>query len=471
MKRRSFIGAGMASAGLAIPVGAVSVEQFGVVADGETGITDALQRAVNAGTGDLFFPKGKYRLSGTVTVDLQETGYTSLMGLGTAEIIKDGPGPAFHFIGTHEGTAGPESFEEQVWLQERMPVISGIGIRGAHPESVGIRLEKVMQPTLTNLFITRCQTAVHLVKRNRNLLISHCHFYHNLDIGVHFDHVDLHQIIITGSHISYNKVAGIYIEGGAMRNFQITGNDIEYNYDETIQNSADILFDSREEGSSFRECTIAGNTIQARPSPGGANIRILGGKDLRTSGLLTISGNLIGSQMDNIHLVDCRSVSISGNAIYSATDHSVLIEDSANIVMGDNTIDWNPDHRGKVMVDGIAVKRSKGVQISGNIIENSFHGTEETGGTIEIVDSEDVTVSQCQILDPKFRGIDIVNSKRCRVSDCTIIDRKTPSTLKEAVRVDRASRSNLISGNILQKGKINAAKNSAVLQNNVEVDT
>lgn len=470
MKRRSFIGAGMA-AGFAVPVGAVSVEQFGVKADGEADITDALQRAVNAGTGDLFFPKGKYRLSGTVAVDLQETGYTSLMGLGTAEIIKDGPGPAFHFIGTHEGSAGPESFTEQVWLKERMPLISGISIRGAHPQSVGIRFEKVMQPTLTSVFITRCQTAVHLVKRNRNVLISHCHFYHNLDIGVHFDHVDLHQIIITGSHISYNKVAGIFIEGGAIRNFQITGNDIEYNHDESLQNSADILFDSRKEGSSFREGTIASNTIQARPSPGGANIRVLGGKDLGTSGLMTISGNLIGSQTDNIHLVDCRSVSISGNAIYSAADHSVLIEDSANIVMGDNTIDWNPDHKGKVMVDGITVKRSKSVQISGNIIENSFHGSDETGGAVEIIDSEDVTVSQCQIIDPKVRGVDITNSKRCRVSGCTIIDRRSPTTLKETIRVDQSSSAVVLSDNILQKGKLKVAKNNAAIQNNIEVNT
>jgi hypothetical protein len=470
MQRRSFIGSGIAAGtALAIPVAAVSVEQFGIKPDSGTDITNALQRAVDAGTGNLFFPKGKYRLSGTVTVDLFKVGYTSLFGLGTSEIIKNGPGPAFHFTGTHEGTAGPDSFKEQVWQQERMPIMSGIAIRGEHPESIGIRLERIMQPTLTNMFITRCKTAVHLVNRNRNLLISHCHFYHNLDTGIHFDHVDLHQIIITGSHISYNRVAGIYIDGGAIRNFQITGNDIEYNYDELIENSADILFDSREEGSSFREGTIAGNTIQARPSPKGANIRILGGKELRTSGLIAITGNLIGSQTDGIHLKDCRSVTISGNTIYSAANHNVLIEDSANIVMGDNTIDWNPDHKGKTMVDGITVKRCKAVQISGNIIENSFHGSEAAGGTVEIVDSEDVAVSQCQILDPKYRGVEIINSKRCRVSDCTIIDRRTPVEMIDTIRVGKNCQSTLISGNILQKNKLKSSSNTTKVINNIDV--
>ncbi len=471
MRRRAFMGTTLATGAIAaVPAGAVSVDQFGVVADGVSDITEALQRAVDSGEGNLYFPKGTYRLNGTVTIDLQKVGYTSLMGAGTVEIIKDGPGPAFHYIGTHEGTAGPDSFEEQVWLNERMPLISGIGIRGEHPESIGIRFERVMQPTLTNVFITRCKKAVHLVNRNRNLIISHCHFYHNLDIGVHFDHVNLHQLIIADSHISYNRVAGIYIEGGEIRNFQITGNDIEYNYDYEIENSADILFDSREEGSTFREGTIASNTIQARPSPNGANIRVLGGKGLRTSGLLSITGNLIGSQTDNIHLVDCRSVTVTGNTIYSAADRSVVVEDSANIILGDNTIDWNPDHRGKQMVDGFTIKRSKGVQISGNIIENSFHGSEEEGGTVEIYDSEDVAVSQCQILDPKFRGVEIQNSKRCRVSDCTIVDRKTPATMLETVRVDSRSGSNVISGNILQTGKLNVARGSATARNNIETE-
>lgn len=470
MQRRSFIGAGMAAgAGLTVPAAAVSIEQFGIQPNSGADITDALQRAVDAGTGTLFFPKGKYRLSGTVTADMKKVGYTSLCGFGTAEIVKDGPGPAFHFIGTHEGTAGPSSFKEQVWQQERMPIFSGIGIRGDHPESVGIRLERIMQPTLTNMFITRCKTAVHLINRNRNLLISHCHFYHNLEIGIHFDHVNLHQIIITGSHISYNPVAGVYIDGGEIRNFQITGNDIEYNYDETIENSADILFDSSEEGSTFREGTIASNTIQARPSPNGANIRILGGKEFDTSGLLAITGNLIGNQTDGIHLKDCRSVTISGNAIYSATDHTVLIEDSANIVMGDNTIDWNPDYKAKVMVDGITVKRSKGVQISGNIIENSLHGSKEAGGAVEIVDSEDVALTQCQILDPKYRGVEIINSKRCRVSDCTVIDRRTPVEMIDTVRVDKTCKSTLISNNILQKGKLKTAPNTTKSTNNTEV--
>jgi hypothetical protein len=50
---------------------------------------------------------------------------------------------------------------------------------------------------------------VHLTTRNRNVLISACHFYHNTGVGVFYDHVNLHQSNIVGSHISYNGGGGV----------------------------------------------------------------------------------------------------------------------------------------------------------------------------------------------------------------------------------------------------------------------
>lgn len=470
--RRHFAGlaaASAAGAGVFFAKEAASAAELGLTADGLTDITNDLQRAVDNGAGTLFFPRGLYRLSGTVTVDLDRTGYTSLFAHGNARFVKDGPGPAFHFIGTHEGTAGPSSFEERVWERQRMPLLSGIEIEGRHPESVGVRLEKIMQPTLTSVCIRRCHTALHLVKRNRNLVVAHCHFYHNLELGIHFDHVNLHQAIVADSHISYNRQAGIKMEGGEIRNLQIAGNDIEYNYAEDIEDSADLLFDVRGEGSSFREAAITGNTIQARPSPGGANIRVLGGKDLRSGGLMTIAGNMIGSQTDNIHLRECRGVTVAGNIVYSAADRSILVEDCDNIVLAANSIDWNPDHRGKVMVDGIALVRCRGVQLSDTVIENSFHGSEEAGGTIEIADCEDVGVSDCQIIAPRHRGIVIVNSLRCSVSGCRIVDKNHPQSMKNTIQVI-GGRDHFISGNVLQKGMHEIAEETAVFEGNHEVE-
>jgi parallel beta-helix repeat protein len=379
-----------------------------------------------------------------------------------------GPGPAFHLIGTHEGTADPDSVRRQVWDKERLPIITGIELRGAHPESVGLRLEKTMQATLVNLLIRRCKIGIELVKRNRNLIIDHCHIYHNHEVGVDFNKVNLHQAIIADSHISYNPVAGIRLLGGEMRNFQIVGNDIEYNYDPNNKGSADVLIDMRPEGSSFREGTIVGNTIQARPSPGGANILFLGGKNLRTGGLLAITGNLIGSQTHNIHLTDCRGVTISGNSLYSAAEHTLWLENCANIVAANNTIDWNPDHKKKYLVDGILITDCKGVILSNTIIENSFQGSAQTGGAIEVKASQDVAIVNCQVLDFRFRGITLTDAVRCRVTGCSVIERRQAPPAGASIQV-KSGRDNLIADNIINRGGLSIAEGTTTIRGNLEI--
>jgi len=445
-----------------------SVKDYGAIGDGQADDTEAIEAAVRAGAGVVYFPKGDYRLTRPVIVNLNARGKTSLVGDGTACIIMAGAGPAFHFVGTHNGTADPNSVHEQVWQRQRMPIITGIEILGAHTESVGLRLEKTMQATLTNLLIRRCKIGIHLVGRNRNLIIDHCHIYHNRNVGIDFDHVNLHQAIIADSHVSYNSAAGIRLLGGEMRNFQIVGNDIEYNYDTERKDSADILIDMRQKDSSFREGTIVGNTIQARPSPQGANIRFLGGKNLKVGGLLSITGNLIGSQTHNIHLVDCRGVTICGNSLYSAAEHTLWLQNCANIVLSDNSIDWNPDHKEKYLVDGILIEACRAVSLSSTIIENSFQGSSESGGAIDVEASEDVAITNCQVLDFKYRGITLTDAVQCRVTGCSVIERRREPMKGTSIQV-KGGKDNLVADNIVNHGGLSIAEGTATVRDNLEI--
>ena len=137
--------------------------------------------------------------------------------------------------------------------------------------------------------VTHCRHGIHLVERNRNVLISHCHIYFNRGVGVYLDGVNLHQINIASSHISYNRQGGIRLERSEVRNLQITGNDIEYNnfraHKTEPEPTAEIYIDTTAEGASVNEVTIASNTIQATDSaasmaggrePGAAGSRGLG---------------------------------------------------------------------------------------------------------------------------------------------------------------------------------------------------
>src|SRR5688500_12871649 len=84
-----------------------SVQNFGAVGDGRADDTAAVERAVASGS--VFFPKGIYRLTRTIRIELEKTGFSALSSDGTSRIVMEAAGPAFHFVGNHGGTADPKS--------------------------------------------------------------------------------------------------------------------------------------------------------------------------------------------------------------------------------------------------------------------------------------------------------------------------------------------------------------------------
>src|SRR5690606_4897983 len=170
-----------------------NVQKFGAVGDGKTDDTAAVQKAINAGVGEVFFPKGIYRITKTLMVDLDSIGYSSIYSLGSSQIIMEGPGPAFKLVGTHQKSAAPQTFSEDVWDRQRMPLLDGLAITGAHPDAVGIEASGTMQLTVSRIHVRNALHGIHLTGNNRNVVISDCHLYSNRGIGIYYDEVNLHQ--------------------------------------------------------------------------------------------------------------------------------------------------------------------------------------------------------------------------------------------------------------------------------------
>jgi hypothetical protein len=429
-----------------------SVREFGAKGDGKADDTAALRHALEKGDGHLVFPPGDYRITRSLLISLEQRGRLSVMGQGgTARLIMAGAGPALHLAGSHQKTALPAHVADKVWQKERLPTVEGIEIVGGHAEADGIRIEGAMQPTILNVLIRRCRHGIHLLRRDRNVVIAGCHLYDNSGAGIFFDRVNLHQTNITGNHISYCKQGGIRISGSEIRNFQICGNDIEYNYDERAEASADILYDCRE--GTVREGTIVGNTIQAVRSPGGANVRLLGvGRaNPNAVGLLAITGNLIGSQETALHLVACRGVVISGNSLYSGYRHAVLAENCEHIVLCGNSIDHNPEYKGE-STDRVVLRGCRNVGVSGMLHQHTRSAEGEDPASWEVRDSENVSISACQILGARRRGIAVHNSSVVRIADCTIRGPREREGYRVAVSVDGDAKQVLVINNFLDKG-------------------
>jgi parallel beta-helix repeat protein len=352
---------------------AANVRDFGARGDGKTDDTDAIRSAVrSAEDGMLMFPRGRYRITSPILIDLAKLGPLGISGSGgSATIVQEGAGPAFLLKGTHKGSALPASVTSQTWEKERMVNVENIEIVGSHPEADGIWLEHLMQPTIRGCLIRNVRHGIRLSQRNRNVLLEGNHIYDCSGVGIYLDSVNLHQIIISHSHISYCKEAGIKVRSGEIRNFQITGNDIEYNFSEGGVGAADVYIDLSH-GGSVREGTITGNTIQALESKQGANIRFSGDPaQPHKLGLWSITGNHISNQHTCIWLQSVRGISISGNTFVRAYSRHLDVENSSQIVFSSNVIDYNPDYftENSNVKGGISVRNSSGVLVHDNVLD------------------------------------------------------------------------------------------------------
>lgn len=410
----------------------------GATGDGKTDDTAAIQKAVENG-GAVRFARGVYRLTRTVAIDLEKTGFTSLAGDGVARFLMEGAGPAFKFIGTHEGSADPKSFKPNVFERQRTPMVDGIEIVGAHPEADGIEATGTMQLTITRVAVHEARHGIHLTVRNRNVIISDCHLYHNSGIGVFYDRVDLHQSNIIGSHISYNAGGGVVTIGGAVRNLQIGTSDIESNMTPETPPTANVFIDGTD--GSTAEVSITGCTLQHNPSPGAANVRFIGRGKPRTPddstqwGHLTIADNVLSDVEVNVDLQHVRGAVITGNTFGGGYEHDLLVTDCGNIAVGSNTFDRNPPYyRGKAGAakGGLVFRNSRDVTLTGMHID----GIRGHPAAVVIENGDTFNVSGCTILDSDGAGLLLRNVSHSLVTGCLIADRRPDRAPAPSIRIE-----------------------------------
>lgn len=454
------------------------VTSFGAAGDGASDDTDAILHALADGDGVLEFPRGTYRISRTIEIDLAAHGPLGVFGShGAARLLMAAAGPALRIVGHHGGTAVPESRTPGTRNVERLPTVSGLEIAGEHAEADGIELVETIQATLDRLLLTGLRHGVVLRVRNRNLLLSASHIYDNTGVGVYFDRCDLHQAILSANHISYNRVAGVKVLGGALHNLQITGNDIEYNYDrrtdapDRLAGSADVWFDAVEGTAS--EITISGNTIQSVPSAGGANLRIVGGTAPALSArLIAVTGNVLGSQETNIDLSLADRVTITGNTLYDGLKGTLHAEECHHLLVSGNTFGWSAtEDRG--MQGGMLLRNCVGANLTGLVMLDDRAGSERAGGAIALVGCRDSAVSNCQVLDPRWRGVSLLDCYRVRVSDNSILDRRRPPIMLAAVEIGGDSVDNMVQNNLVSRvagEAIRCPSSGGTVQGNVEVE-
>jgi len=398
--------------------------------------TAELQQQIDNDGGNLVLgDTPKLRITKPLVIDLAKHGAVAVRASRGVTIVMDGPGPALRLIGTHQGTASPKSFRPATW-KERMPLVSGIEILGNHEEADGIELFQTVGAIIRDVSVRWCRHGIHLVNRNRNVVISDCHLYENSGVGIYLDDVNLHQINVANAHISYNRAGGIVVRDGNVRNLQVSGCDLEGNMpaDETPTNTANILVDvsgsPEDRSKSIAEIAITGCTIQhaanAGPStdkfiaPGGANIR-LAGKSIYPIDTVTITGNVLSDTTTNIDINHAIDVAISANNFFTPHADNLIVNNSARVVVTGNT--FNPRsfvrpgriifadcrdciianstlHRLAVRSGALVLRRCRGLVI--NALSFS-----DCGSGIALHQTADATISNCRISGTNSNGFDL----------------------------------------------------------------
>ncbi len=399
----------------------------GPIGDGIADDTAAIQHLVSNSTGEIRLGKGIYRITKPIVIELDQVTRTSIHGNGVARIVMAGAGPAFQFIGTHDGTASPQTVKPNVWQRQSTPLVDGIEIVGQHDQACGIEASGTMQLTITRVVVREALHGIHLVKRNRNVTLSECHIYDNHGVGVYLDRLNLHQINISNCHISYNDGGGIVARESEIRNLQIGTCDIEGNMgDAESEPTANVLLDST--NSSIGEVAIVGCTIQhSHEAPGSANISINGRSTERPftdevrHGNITIANNVLSDVQVNIRVQHVRGIAITGNTIWKGYAHNLIVSDSKNIVLTGNVFDRNPRYHygdGATAKLGLLFKNCQDATLTGNHI----YGVVDQEAALVLRSCQRFNITGCSVLDYGRSGILLDQVANSRVTDCLIRD-------------------------------------------------
>ena len=190
----------------------------------------------------------------------------------------------------------------------------------------------------------------------------------------------------------------------------------------------------------------------------------------RGARLITLSGNVIGSQTRGIEIRRAQRVSVTGNTIYDSRERSIDLQGCNGAAISGNTLVWRGE-AGDPPSDGVYLEDCDAVVLASMPTQRLCLGNQEEGGAFTLIRCRDCSISDCQILDPMHRGVELKNCERCRVANNTIVDRRPTPSMLHAIRC-RGGSNNLIQNNMVGSAvhkSIDMAPSDGVAQSNVEL--
>jgi hypothetical protein len=175
----------------------------------------------------------------------------------------------------------------------------------------------------------------------------------------------------------------------------------------------------------------------------------------------TISGNVIGNQEINIHLVGCRGIAIGNNFIYTGYQHNLLADQCDDLSITGNTIGHNSWVAERMTDNNFRLQSCTDTVLGSLELRGAPLGqTLDTNGEprvhlglIELEDCRRINVSGCILRDPANAGLAVNNSQWINVTGCQIVDsREAGKIMRHAVTWTGPGNNNQIAASLLGAG-------------------
>ena len=239
----------------------LSVEAFRVGSESDDKV---IQKAFGNANGQVVsFESGReYLIEKTVVAKAEKV--RGIKG-NNATLVLNNDITGLRYEGTLTGNANPGSLnnreldkKESNAFIERLRVTSKNGYEGN-----GIEIEKLLSANIEACHTFNLKNGIIVKGWNRNLIFENCHVRDNLENGLSFENVNLHQLNMTGMHIGYNK-NGISIIDGEIANWQMSACDIESNSSSSYGQPESLINIETTEGGTtgMWEVNFSGLTIQ-----------------------------------------------------------------------------------------------------------------------------------------------------------------------------------------------------------------
>ena len=339
---------------------------YGIVGDGVTDDTNALQALLDNSRGEVSLRAGSYLITSPLVVNA--TKLHRIKGNG-ATLKVSGDIVAFDIYGNTTDDVTPDV--EGDWrISHAGFTLEGMRITALNgTQGIGVSLTNCLKPTIKNCYIWHIKDGI-VMHLNRDVIIEGCNIYQCTESGILFaSDASVHQANINGNHISWCRNCILFDDALQINNIQFSGNDIEAGNSYPSVGDNCCIRMTNTNPTLVGEVEFVGNTIQGHT--GSSSIINISGdpsKPLKPAYGMSFVGNFMsGCDNNYFELAYIQNITIANNIIKGVSNSFVNLSGNIELLSVVGNVMNTLETTGKALLTTANDAVLNNISINGNI--------------------------------------------------------------------------------------------------------